>query len=279
MIQTEPRSARDGMLNDREFGKLLAYFDRPWEGYRKVRGGVKKRIRRRMVQFRCTDMEEYLQILEQNPEEKIACEKCLSVTISRFFRDRRLWEYLRTTVLPDVAERSGNRADIWSAGCANGEEAYSLALLWDMLGFETRLHITATDLNADNLERARLGVYELSSLKEVSGSVRIRYFARLQQEGGYRVQPELTRSIRWLRHDIFDPPPEGPFHIIFLRNNLLTYYHGTELETALARITEALAPRGYLVIGSHERLPENGFPFRRHEECPWVYQLLDKNSP
>ena len=273
MIQSKSRSPGDGMLSDRQFGKLLAYFDRPFEGYRKVRGGVKKRIRRRMAQLRCTDMEDYLRILDEDPQEKTACENCLTVTISRFFRDRRLWEYLRTTVLPDAAERSSGRVDIWSAGCANGEEAYSLALLWDMLGIDTRLHITATDLDTDNLERARLGVYELSSLKELSGSIRIRYFSPLPGERGYRIQPELTKSIRWLRHNMFDPPPEGPFHVVFLRNNLLTYYQGAELETALARITKTMAPRGYLVIGSHERLPENGFSFRRHEECPFVYQL------
>lgn len=261
------------MLSDKEFAKLLAYFDRPFEGYRKVRGGVKKRIRRRMAQIRCTDMEEYLKILDTDPEEKNACENCLTVTISRFFRDRRLWEYLRTTVLEDVAKRSGNRVHIWSAGCANGEEAYSLVLLWDMLGIDTLLHITATDLDTDNLERARLGVYQLSSLKELPGSIRIRYFSLLSGERRYRIQPELTKSIRWLRHDMFDPPPEGPFDVIFLRNNLLTYYHGAELEKALARITKTLTPRGYLVIGSHERLPETGFSFLRHEECPWVYQL------
>lgn len=278
MIKTEPQSTSESAMKDGQFRKLLEYFDRPWEGYRNVRNGVKKRVRRRMNRLGCSDMDQYLEIIRQNHEERKACESCLTVTISRFFRDRRLWEYLRNVVLPDIAERSPERVNIWSAGCANGEEAYSLALLWDMLGTDTRLHITATDLNTDNLERARLGVYKLSSLKELSGSIRIRYFSPMHEEGGYRIQPELTKSIRWLRHNMFDTPLEDVFHVIFLRNNLLTYYHGAELETALARITETLAPRGYLVIGSHERIPENGFAFKRHEQCPWVYQLTGEKQ-
>ena len=75
------------MLNDDDFRELLQSLDRPWAGYRKVRKGVKKRVRRQMEQLGCRSMEDYLQQLRARPEVRAACEKCLLVTISRFFRD------------------------------------------------------------------------------------------------------------------------------------------------------------------------------------------------
>lgn len=260
------------MLSDDEFRKLLLYFDRPWAGYRKVRKGVKKRVRRHMELMGCTTLDGYLQILEQQPEEKANCADCLIVTISRFFRDRKLWQHLQTHVLPELARRFPAAVNIWSAGCANGEEPYSLAIAWESLPTTTALKIVATDANSACLERARLGRYDRSSFKELPAETVAKCFRMHSKNRHYTISQHLKKSIQWQQHNFLDQPLTGPFQMIFLRNNLLTYYQGTPLKTAFENIVQTLVPKGYLVVGSHEQLPVCDIPLTRDSQCPWVYQ-------
>lgn len=261
------------MISDHDFDKVLQVFDRPWAGYRKVRKGVKKRISRRMRIMGCTDCSTYLQLMESQPRERVLCEACLRVTISRFFRDRMLWQCLEERVLPDLLIRFPTGLKAWSAGCAGGEEPYSLAILWATMATTARLAILASDADPACLQRARRGRYGAGSLREVPEPVKNAYFTAQRPKNHFLIDPGLTRSIDWLQHDLVEPPPPGPFHLIFLRNNLLTYYQGRLLSKAFAGIVAELAPGGYLAVGSHERLPEHGLPLARDPQCPWLYQL------
>ncbi|HSO18998.1 MAG TPA: CheR family methyltransferase [Desulfosarcina sp.] len=261
------------MLSDIEFRILLDHLDRPWKGFRKVRKGVKKRLRRHMQAMGCSTVDRYILRLSNDPAARSACEGCLGVTISRFFRDRRLWQALHDRFLPDLVGRFGSPIRVWSAGCAGGEEPYSLAILWKRLAPGATLDLLATDADDRCLERARAGVYTPSSLKEVPGDIRESYFAT--GKGGRRLHLHRHRlpEVRWRRHDLFDPPPEpGPFHLVLMRNNLLTYYRGERLKDAFARIVRVLAPGGCLATGSHERLQEDAWPLDRDADCPWVYR-------
>lgn len=267
------------MLSDTEFRKLLEYLNRPWSGYRKVRKGVKKRVRRHMEHLGCSTVEQYLLTLSRQPGAKAACEQCLRVTISRFFRDRQLWQALEERILPDLARRFPPPIRIWSAGCACGEEPYSLAMVWDRLAGMPALKLLATDAIGECLARARSGIYPQSSLKEVPDEVRKRYFAAQKRGRRFLVRSHRLAPVCWLRHDLLGPPPEGaPFHMILLRNNLLTYHQGADLHSAFGRIIGALAPGGCLVTGAHERLPVPSFRLTRDDGCPWVYRLGNKGS-
>ncbi len=258
------------MLSDDEFRRLLQFVDRPWSGYRKVRKGVKKRVRRHMQALGCMTIQAYLQILQQNKNERARCEQALRVTISRFFRDRALWQVLGRRILPDVIRRFEAPIRIWSAGCANGEEAYSLALIWQTLPAPPKLKILASDTGSKVLQRAQQGIYNRSSLKEVPPDLQDKFFKPL---GKHRriIRAQGLTPIEWRQHDLFDPPPRGPFQMIFLRNSLLTYHQGATLEYALGSIVATLAPGGYLVVGSHERLPAMDIYFHQDAECPWVH--------
>ncbi|BBO70412.1 chemotaxis protein CheR [Desulfosarcina alkanivorans] len=262
------------MLSDTEFRQLLHHLDRPWAGYRKVRKGVKKRIRRHMAGLGCSTVDAYLWELAQRPDARAVCEQGLRVTISRFFRDRELWQALESRVLPGLIDRFPAPIRIWSAGCACGEEPYSLAMVWEELGRPARLDLLATDAGGACLARARAGVYNPSSLKRVPDGLRDRYFD--SRKGGRQclIRSGRLTPIRWRQHDLLDPPPEGdPFHLILLRNNLLTYYRGRCLQAALTRIMAALVPGGCLVTGAHERLPVSACRLDRDEGCPWIYRL------
>ena len=167
-------------MDDHQFHQILQHLGLSWAGYRKVRKGVKKRIRRHMQILYCTNMAEYLLELDRNDEARDECKRLMTVSISRFFRDQRLWELLQNEILPVLIEKYSDKTRVWSAGCASGEEVYSFKILWDYLATSNShlpgLEITATDMNPEYIKRAEDGVYSDSSLKEVPEQFRFVYF-------------------------------------------------------------------------------------------------------
>lgn len=204
-------------------------------------------------------MPDYLALLDKNESVKNECKRLMTVSISRFFRDKRLWEVLEKEILPIFIKEQQEKISVWSVGCASGEEVYSLKILWDVLtqskGQLPELSITATDLNPDYLERAKTAIYPASSLKELPEKYRSEYFEKIRGGRRYRLKSDLKSNISWHVRGLFDDPPETSFEIIFLRNNLLTYYQDELAIPALRNILKCLLINGYLVIGSHEKLP------------------------
>jgi chemotaxis methyl-accepting protein methylase len=178
----------------------------------------------------------------------------LGVTISRFWRNRTLWEYLAAHVLPGLCEAG---ARVWSCGCASGEEPYSLALLWRERCPESPLYLLATDIDTTVLERAQEGLYGPGSLRELPGGLRERYF-RPERVSWLRLSDEVKGMVRFRRHDLLrEPPPaEAPFEIILCRNLAFTYFGPEARVEAARKLAAALAPGGYLAVGRKERLPE-----------------------
>lgn len=263
------------MLSDDDFRILLDHLDRPWAGFRRVRKGVKKRVRRHMASLGCKGIGDYLDLLGSDAAIRAACDAQLTVTISRFFRDRQLWTHLQERLLPALATRFAEGLHAWSAGCASGEEPYSLAMTWDAMARESDtapLHILATDADRACLERARAGRYPQSSLREIPEATRHRWFRRIPGTRHVRIADSAGNRIRWQCHQLLDAPPEQKFHLILLRNNLLTYYQGARLKAAFDGIVAHLADGGALVIGAHERLPDWHPPLDRDPLCQWVYR-------
>jgi chemotaxis methyl-accepting protein methylase len=246
-------------MDDDQFRILLEYLQYSWSGYRKVRKGVKKRIQRHMQQQGCRNVMDYLKILDFEPGTRHKCELLMTVSISRFFRDRRLWEMLKSRWLPDMIANDPPGLKVWSAGCACGEEAYSFKIIWQQLGkqFEhlPALDLLATDRHPKYLERARSGIYNRSCLKEVAPDWRHIYFESRKGSRQYAIKDHLKSRIRWEIHHLATDPPGRDFDIIFLRNNVLTYYRKEAQKKALTGILNCLLPGGLLIIGCHETLP------------------------
>jgi chemotaxis protein methyltransferase CheR len=265
------------MLDDQEFRKIIDHLGLSWKGYLRVRKGVKKRICRHMRLLGCQDISSYLFEMGEEREVRLECERLLTVSISRFFRDKRLWEVLHKELLHGLLNRYTGKTRVWSAGCASGEEVYSLKIVWDSIaGFSDRhvgLEITATDMNAIHLQRARDGTYPPSSLRELPGHLRSRYFITKGDESLFEVKASLKEGIIWLEHNLLSDPSPGPcFDMILLRNNLLTYYRDELKKEALEKVLMSLSGGGFLIIGSHEKLP-----LARHDLVPfgslsYVYQ-------
>ncbi len=266
-------------MDDHQFRQLLNRFGLSWRGYRRVRKGVKKRIRRHMSTLGCEDFETYLLALDNDMELRAQCEVLMTVSISRFFRDRGFWETLENQILPEIIDKNRENVKVWFAGCACGEEVFSFAILWDRLRDRFQalpgLEVLATDMNPVYLKRARLGLYARSSLKEVPADLQSKYFKRQEETDQYRIARSLEKCISWRCHDLLHEPPDRNFHLIFLRNNLLTYYE-EELKTpAFQKVTDCLVPGGFLIVGSHEKLPLETNDLFPYEEHPYVFQSRD----
>lgn len=227
-----------------------------------------RRIQRRIRELRLPGPEAYRELLLATPEEWNRLDELCHVTISRFYRDRGVFDLLRQAVLPELARGAGKQRALqgWSAGCASGEEPYTLALIW-ALGLRADfpalgLHVLATDVDETMLERARAAEYPESSLRELPPAWRCAAFT--QRNGRYRLRPELRKMVTVRRNDLRRAAPPGAFDLVLCRNVAFTYFD-LELQRAVAaRLATCIRPGGALVIGAHETLPEG------HGLVPWV---------
>ena len=223
---------------------------------------VCKRIGRRLAALRLPDPWRYRAHLESHPEEWAVLDAFCRITVSRLVRDRTVFDRLTGEVLPELAAaavaRSARALRAWSAGCASGEEPYSLGILW-RLKLASRfpslaLRVIATDVDAELLQRARLARYRRSSLREVPPAWIEAAFTRSGES--FVLAPEFRAGVEFLAEDVREAVPDGPFDLILCRNLVFTYFDAPLQRRTLERMLGVLRPGGAFVIGLKERLPE-----------------------
>lgn len=231
-----------------------------WPGFRKVRGQVCKRIRRRMQELACGGFDAYRKRLDDDPDEWDVVDSYCRITISRFYRDKGVFRTIADIVLPELAEQArSERREVkcWCAGCASGEEVYTLKLLWDLDGPGSdgmvKFTVLGTDIDQAVLSRAAAGRYDAASLRELPKPLLQRGFDHLDDV--YCVKNLHRCGITFLRQDIRHAMPSGPFDLVLCRNLVLTYFEPALQLRLVKELAERLAPSGYLVVGSHEALP------------------------
>jgi chemotaxis protein methyltransferase CheR len=241
----------------------LPQLDLRWRGFRKVRRQVCKRLKRRMRELGMDNFAAYRTRLEADPTEWRAFDECCHITISRFFRDRGVFEALRQHVLPGIAaraKREGRVARIWSAGCASGEEPYTVKILWDLeianMHPGVALSIIATDVDETMLARAQKGCFEATSLHELPRHLIEQAFDHVGPL--FCVRPRHREAIDFLYQDLRTQAPTHLFDLILCRYVAFTYFALPLQRQVLARFADRLLPNGYLVIGTHEQLPGDG---------------------
>lgn len=240
-----------------------------WAGYRKVRRTVCKRIKRRLRELDLADLGAYRAYLEAQSEEWSRLETLCRIPISRFYRDKAMFEALGRGVLPELAGRARERGEpelrAWSAGCASGEEAYSLRLAWDFLVRpefpELALSILGSDADEQMLARAEAARYTGGSLKDLPPAWRAQAFS--EEAGVFHLRPEYRHYMEFRRQDIREERPAGRFGLILCRNLVFTYFEPALQEELLAQLAQKLQPGGYLVIGAHEHLPADSARLRQ----------------
>ena len=218
-----------------------------------------RRIAVRQRASGAANLQAYLKLVRRNPIERGQLVKALTIHVSQFFRNPSTFHALQHEVLPAILaekDRTGGRAlRLWSAGCACGEEAYSLALLLCEAAEEALRRysttIYGTDVEPECLRAAREGRYPAASLKAVPASWRQRYFTSAGAH--YVVGPELRNLVHFKRHNILDPLPYGRIDIAVFRN-VLIYMADSLQEQVLLGIHGALNSGGYLILGKVEGL-------------------------
>jgi len=233
-----------------------------WPGFRKVRRQVFKRINQRMQELELFNVADYWHYVEAHPQELLVLDTLCWIGISRFYRDRGTYEDLQKSVLPQLAQmlvaRGDEQISCWSAGCAGGEEPYTLVILWNEIlkpKFPTlALRIVATDVDPLAIQRAERGCYRASSAKELPAAWRERAFTQVAD--GLCLKDEYRSPITFIVQDIRKKLPDGPFHLILCRNLVFTYFDEAMQRKTMQRITAELAPGGVLVLGKLESLPE-----------------------
>jgi chemotaxis protein methyltransferase CheR len=209
-----------------------------WPGFRKPKSQVIKRIRNRMQELHLSGgYSQYKTYLQANPGEWDHLEKLCDVTISKFFRDRALWDYLRRDLLKNLLLSNDDRnVTIWSAGCCNGEEPYSIALTVQMIAeenpYNSPVSILATDRNRQVLERAKKRKYPAGALNELTQDEINSYFNKTREETEvYTLQDRIAINVEFECRDIRTSLPDQTFDILFCRNIAFTYFIGKSRNT------------------------------------------------
>jgi len=232
-----------------------------WPGFRKVRGLVCKRIDRRRRALGIDTVAGYRDLLRDNAVEWDALRALCAIPISRFYRDRGVFAALEHVVLPGLAAAACARPEhtlsCWSVGCASGEEAYTLSIVWQ-LQFAARfpavaLRILGSDVDPVLLARAAVGCYPSSSLSELPLGLRAQAFeARARR---HCVREKFRAGVVFEQRDIRDSIPDARFDLVLCRNGVLTYFEPELQRSVLHRIIATLRAGGALVVGVHESLP------------------------
>lgn len=219
---------------------------------------ILRRLQRRMAAVDVTDLPEYARYLAEHPDEPLQLAASFLIKVTEFFRDPEIFDVLRKEVLPDLiaqARTRGNVLRLWSAGCATGEEAYSLAILVaEALGEELdqfTVQLFATDVDMEALTFARRGIYTGAALAEVPEALRARYFVKL--DGEYEVAKRVRGMIVFGPHDLGRQAPFPHVDLVLCRN-VLIYFTKELQERALRLFAFALRLGGYLLLGHAETL-------------------------
>lgn len=245
---------------------------------------LERRINKRLSKTVHDSYQEYFEYLKQHDEELTNLLDVLTINVSSFFRDTLVFNYLGKKVIPAIILNKINQKDqtirIWSAGCATGEEPYSIAIMLheyfekESLSFD--VSIFATDIDQKTLEQAHQAKYSVESVEDVSINRINTHFYK--DNGIYQLSSQIRGMVNFSHFDLlstkhFSPPESvfGEFDLILCRN-VLIYFEIPFQKIIYDKITKSLANRGYLVLGESEILDDQFHKdFKRITDCGKIY--------
>lgn len=239
---------------------------------------LQRRLARRLQMIGVSDLTQYLALLQITPEEtKRLFRDCL-VSVTSFFRDPEAYTMLERDCIPQLFPNKG-RSDfvrVWIAGCATGEEAYSITIQLleqaAQLAETPRLQIFATDIDEESIAVARRGFYPATIAKQMSDARLKRYFA--EENGGYRVKPEVRERVLFAVHDLLKDPPFTRLDFISCRN-VLIYFNRDAQDKVFDIFHYALQPGGQLFLGTSESVDTANELFAVLNKHCHLYQRRD----
>ena len=226
-----------------------------------------RRLARRMALRRADSLDAYLAVLQGAPEEVLALHDDALIHVTSFFRDPEVFERLKVLVFPAIiaAKRDDDPIRMWVAGCATGEEVYSLGIaLVEFLGRSSRrIQLFGSDVSSKAIETARAGFYPESALRDVSEERRNRYFSKVER--GYRISKNIRDLCVFVQHDLARDPPFSRLDLASCRNVLIYFDQGLQ-RRVIPMFHYALSHPGFLLLGRAEHV--NG--------CKQLFDEVDK---
>jgi len=241
---------------------LTRYRGIDFSGYKQP--SLIRRVVSRMHVAEVGNCVDYLAYLDGHPAEYTTLFDSILINVTGFFRDEAAWAYVREALLPQLLaiKPAEEPVRVWSAGCASGEEVYTLAMLFaEAVGLEAfchRVKIYATDVDEEALTQARQGAYNDEDLESIPASLRTRYFETAGSRHVFR--PDLRRVIVFARQDVLRDAPISRVDLLVCRNTLM-YFDSEAQGRILARFRMALVETGYLFLGKAELIPAHAHVF------------------
>lgn len=253
---------------------VLPQLNMRWSGFRKVRKQVCRRLDFRLKVLHLANIDAYRHYLESHPDEWHILDGLCFITISRFYREKAVFLFIEQQVFPaliqSVINHDNKQLRVLSLGSASGEEPYTIAIIWRLL-FQTRypnitFKIVAIDSHAELVQRSQRACYPYSSIKNLPKAWQQTAFH--YRDNTYYLKPFFGDDVHFLKQDVREDIPDGPYDLILCRNLVFTYFDESLQTQILERIDQVLHDHGVLVIGIHESLPKQQSLF-----TPWSERL------
>lgn len=196
--------------------------------------------------------EDFVAAIKSNQELMTEFVAYLTINVSEFYRNPEQWKYLETDVFPAMIKNFGDGIRVWSAACSTGDEPYSLVMLLSKFMPLSKIHITATDIDDQVLDKARLGIYKAVSLNGLPQEFKTKYFTEVG-DGIYQIHDEIKKCVDFKKHDLLNDKYPSNNHLIVCRNVLIYFTEEAKLEI-FKKFNDSLVNGGLLFVGSTEQI-------------------------
>lgn len=212
---------------------------------------MKRRIDSLIGKYRLLTYKQYVETLKKEKAVFDEFINYLTINVSEFYRDPALWKVLEEDVLPQILQRNP-MPRVWSAACSTGDEPYSLVMLLAKFLPLSKIRITATDIDRQVLDKARLGLYGAKSLKGLPDEYKRKYLKKVNEET-FRIDDAVKRCVDFRQHNLLKDPYPDRYDLIVCRN-VLIYFTEEAKDEICRKFHTALKPEGFLFIGNSERI-------------------------
>lgn len=212
---------------------------------------MKRRIDTLISKRGICEYDKYVQLLKSDTVVFEEFVNYLTINVSEFYRNPDQWEYLDREIIPELIQRFGTNLKIWSAACSTGDEPYSLVMAFSRHLPLSKIHIIATDIDKQVIEKAKVGLYNEKSIAAVPADLKSKYFTKIGNS--YQISEEIKRRVEFRQHNLLKDPYPTDCHLIVCRN-VLIYFTEEAKNDVFARFSKSIVKDGCLFIGSTEQI-------------------------
>ena len=214
-----------------------------------------KQMRRRIdtiaTKHGCSNYDEYIRVLKTDKDKFEAFVNFLTINVSEFYRNPDQWKLMDENVIPKLIKQHGKNLHVWSAACSTGDEPYSLVMALSKHIPLSNIHITATDLDKQVLQKAQVGLYNEKSIANVPPEFKRKYFKQIGKS--FQISDEIKRCVTFKEHNLLKDPYPRDFDMILCRN-VVIYFTDDAKDMIYQNFHQSLKSHGVLFIGSTEQI-------------------------